>query len=471
MAHSAANVKKHEQVVYDSKALEIIQNLLVALTVSFVALSLGAAFGVLSGRGAFAGMFSAGLIAMITGLLGGTRVQCSGPVAPMAAIMAVISASVATEYAADPTALGGMTPNHFLNLICYLCGFFMILMAVFRTGFLISYVPDAVISGFMTGISLIIWIGQGKLLFGINQEALTGPMGLNIFIVAFTVFLTFVTTPLLAKISKTLSRIMPSTLVALVAATAIALLFGMNIQKVSVGATIPGWDGFVEMVKAQVPDDINWTAIKKAAPSGLEFALISYLDSLMVALIIDRMRGEKTKKNKELMAQGIANAAVGLIGGVPGTQASIRSVMMTKEGATMRMAGFMVGVFVIVEMLMFQNWLALIPQAVFVGILAKVGWNVCDKEPIWKFIARRKDRPSALDFFTIVGTAIVTVYNLTFAVLSFTAIYYAVRWYQNKKVKAHDPTDFEERYVEGVLHTELEFAGDKPKKTKAKKKK
>jgi sulfate permease, SulP family len=428
MAYSG-DISFHTQKTHGSKSIEILHNLLVALTVSFVALSLGAAFGVLSGRGAFAGMFSAGLIAAICGALGGTRVQCSGPVAPMAAVMAGIFAAATTDYGLDPMALGGVTPDHFLNIICFICGIVMILMAVFRTGFLISYVPDSVISGFMTGISLIIWIGQTKFLFGLaGTTGITGSLFWNIAIVILTIIMTFVTYPILKKISEPLAKIMPGTLMALIVTSLIADVFVLDIQHVSVDATIPGFQGFVDMVKAQIPQNVSMDTLWKALPSGIEFALISYLDTLMVALIIDRMRGETTRKNKEIFAQGVANTAVGFIGGVPGTQASIRSVMMTKEGATMRMAGIMVGVFVIIEMLMFQDWLALIPQAVFVGILMKVGWNVCDHEPIVKFITRKKDAPSALDFFTIIGTALVTVYSLTLAVLVFTGLYYVISY-------------------------------------------
>lgn len=447
MAHLDPNaVGIHTE--YSSKTVEIIRNLLVALTVSFVALSLGAAFGVLSGRGAFVGMFSAGLIAIIAAALGGTRVQCSGPVAPMAAIMATFFAVANAEYLADPMALGGVTPDHFLNLVCFICGGVMLLMAALRTGFLISYVPDSVISGFMSGIALIIWIGQTEYLFGLDGIVpIGGDLTLNIVVVVLTLVMTFATQPILRRINPTLSRLVPGTLVALIVAAIVADVLKFDIQHVSIESAISSWQDFTDFVHKNIPYDITWLSVKKALPMGIEFALISYLDSLMVALIIDRLRGEKTRLNKELMAQGVANTAVGFIGGVPGTQASIRSVMVTKEGGSMRMAGIMVGVFVIVEMLMLQDLLALIPQAVFIGILAKVGWDVFDKKPVWAFITRKADAPSALDFFTIIGTAIVTVYNLTLAVCLFTALHYLISYLQHRLTKAHAPT----AYIEDVI--------------------
>ena len=92
----------------------LLRNLVVGLAISFVALSLGAAFGILSGRGAFAGMFSAGIIAILTSLLGGTRVQCSGPTAPMSVVAATVVALAYDELAKN---LPGFVPDHFINIV------------------------------------------------------------------------------------------------------------------------------------------------------------------------------------------------------------------------------------------------------------------------------------------------------------------------------------------------------------------
>ena len=455
MAHSEDHSPRTAPV-FRSGPLEVLQNLLVAVTVSFIALSLGAAFGVLSGRGAFVGMFSAGVIAFIAAALGGTRVQCSGPVAPMAAIMAVLFSTVMAEYAQDPLALGGMEPHHFLNLVCFICGGVLLLMAVLRTGFLITYVPEAVISGFMTGISLIIWIGQIEFVFGLRgKQALQGPLWINLTIIAATIILAVGTFHVLKRILPKLARVMPGTLVAIFVLTVLASALRLDVEKVSLGGSIPDWSGFLDMIKAQIPPVVTGAAFLRALPSGIEFALICYLDSLMVAMIVDRLTGEKTRKNKELAAQGAANAAVGLIGGVPGTQASIRSVMMIKEGATMRLAGMMVGVFVIIEMLALQSWIAMIPQAVFVGILTKVAWDVCDKKPLWRYVARRPDAPDTLDFCVILGTALLTVYSLTLAVCVFTALHYTVRFLQ-KRYGSRPPVMAERPYAEEQVEERIE---------------
>ena len=133
-------------------ASELIQNLTAGLTVSFVAISLGAAFGILSGRGAFAGILSAGVIACITALFGGTRIQCSGPTGPMTAVTVLLVA-----YAFEP---GNQfeDPDRFINLVLVLTGGGMGLAALLRLGRFIMLVPRTVISGFMNGIAVLMGV-------------------------------------------------------------------------------------------------------------------------------------------------------------------------------------------------------------------------------------------------------------------------------------------------------------------------
>jgi len=133
-------------------------NLVAGLTVSFVAISLGAAFGILSGRGAFAGIISAGIIAFITAAFGGTRVQTSGPTAPMTAVSAVV---VAFAYDQLLVRLPGANSEQFIDLVLILTGVVMLLMAVLRLGRFIKYVPKVVVSGFMNGIAILFgWINS-----------------------------------------------------------------------------------------------------------------------------------------------------------------------------------------------------------------------------------------------------------------------------------------------------------------------
>jgi SulP family sulfate permease len=148
------------------------------------------------------------------------------------------------------------------------------------------------------------------------------------------------------------------------------------------------------------------------------------------------MVGEQTQQNKELLAQGVANGAVALLGGIPGAMATIRSVLVLKEGGTQRIVGVFIGVFVLVEMLLFQDLISIIPQAVFAGILFKVGYDVFDFEPVLTYVRRwgATERKSAdalfvshLEIMLIAGTTIATLlWNLNAAVGLCTALFYLI---------------------------------------------
>jgi sulfate permease, SulP family len=152
---------------------------------------------------------------------------------------------------------------------------------------------------------------------------------------------------------------------------------------------------------------------------------------------------ERTSRNRELAALGLANCLVSLFGGIPGAQSTIRSVLIMNEGAVTRLAGVMVGAFVIVELLLFQDWIALIPKAVFIGVLIKVGYDVFDWQPLkiyWREVrggrvpenSDPQKRPGVthLSVLLILGTMLVTVLiNFNVAVVGFCVIYYLLRWF------------------------------------------
>lgn len=419
----------------------ILQNIIIGATVSFVALSLGAALGILSGRGAFAGMISAGVIALVTSCLGGTRVQCSGPTAPMSAVSAAVVAFGHDQIIARGLAV---SPHHFFNIVLILTGAILLAMAVLRLGRFISLVPNVVISGFMSGIALLIWVDQVEVVFGwAGKTALSGPVLDNVIVVLATLALIFLLAPLTRYFVGALARFLPSTLLAIVIMTALAAYFHLPIEHISLSGGFTDLAGFAHLVGTQIPEYWSMPILLSAFPFALQLALLCYLDTLLTSLVIDKMGGERTRQNKELMAQGMANGAVSLVGGIPGAQATIRSVLMIKENATLRLSGIMVGVFILIEMILFQDLINLIPKAVFVGVLIKVGYDVFDFRPIRlyckevarhraallkTFFSRHDDEPIFVtnrEMLIILGTAVVTIaYGLNVSVAFFTVLYY-----------------------------------------------
>jgi SulP family sulfate permease len=181
----------------------VLQQLLPGLTVSFVAISLGAAFGVLSGRGALAGILSAGIIALITAAFGGTRIQCSGPTAPMTAVTVLLVTAVGSGLLLDHP---DTDPDRFINLVLLLTGLTLIVVSLFRLGRFIRLIPKLVISGFMNGIAVLIWVGEIGSLFGLGGKApYLGNILTNLSITCLTVGLIFMLPVLLRQISARLN--------------------------------------------------------------------------------------------------------------------------------------------------------------------------------------------------------------------------------------------------------------------------
>ncbi|WP_306371796.1 SulP family inorganic anion transporter [Pasteurella atlantica] len=410
-------------------------NIMAALVVSFVALSLGASFGLLSGRGALSGMIAAGVIAFVTSLFGGTRIQCSGPTAPMSAVAIAVLVS-AQQLSANQ--LEGMTVNQLFNFTVILSGFMLGFAALFRAGNLIKWIPNSVISGFMSGIAVLIWIGQIEQLFVVdslwvfNKTALLNSL---IALLTLAIILLFPKTK-----NKTFRRILaffPATLMAIIISTLVVHLFNIPIETINIDSSVLSVS-ISEWVQAQIPTHMSFELLIFALPLAFQLALLCYLDTLMTALVMDKISGEDTQRNRELAAQGLANAAAALLGGLPGAQATIRSVLILKEGATSRFAGILVGVFVIVEIFVFLDWISLIPKAVFIGVLFKVGYDVFDRtvaREIGKLLLGRKALLSKKDVPLIVLTVLVTLFvNLSVAAIGATILFYIIQKLTNNSL-------------------------------------
>jgi len=453
--HTRVDAAQGNPVSRSSAASDIVQNVLIGLTVSFVALSLGAALGILSGRGAFAGMISAGVISIVVSALGGTRVQCSGPTAPMSAVSAVVVSFAAERYAGAATAVAA---PQFINLVLLLCGALLLAMALLRLGRFIAVVPNVVVSGFMSGIALLIWIDQVDLVLGWGgRTALTGPVWQNLLLACATLACIFLLAPLMRRLVGARARFLPSTLLAIVLMTAVSQLLQLPIAHVELAGSLTSLSGFMQMVGQQLPTDWRLTTLAAALPFALQLAMLCYLDTLLTSLVVDKIGKEQTRREKELFAQGVANGAVSLVGGIPGAQATIRSVLMLKEGATLRLSGIMVGVFVLAEMVLFQGWICLIPKAVFVGVLFKVGYDVFDFKPLRlyckavathraamfrSFFSRHDDENIFVtnrELLMILGTTAVTVWcDLNTAVVGFTLLFYLHNRLLNRKNPMRD---------------------------------
>lgn len=414
------------------KSNTIVFDILAGLTVSFAALSLGAAFGTMSGRGAFAGMIGAAIIPILTSIFGGTRLQASGPTAPMTAVSAVVVAFAYENFTDKVIA------EQFITLIFLMNAIFLIIAGIIRLGKFIDFVPNVIILGFMNGIGFLIWFDQIKRIFGIGGKTqLTGSIYMNITIAIGTLISIYLIPYILKKIgiSENIRKYIPSMFVTIILATIVTSILNLNVEHVSLGNTVGSFNEFSDLLIAYFPsnkDLYTFKIMKLAIPYALQLTLLAYLDSLLTSLVVDKINNEKTKKNKELIAQGIANGVTAIFQGIPGAQATIRSVLLLKEGAQTRLAGVMVGVFALLGFLVFSQYMVMITSAVFVGVLFKAGLDVIDRDYINAYIKNKwkanKNRNIQL-FFIVYSTIITVIIDLNVAVISGTIFFYLAKKY------------------------------------------
>ena len=326
------------------------------------------AFGVVSGLGALAGMYGAIAVGFFAAVFGGTRSQISGPTGPMAVAMAVIVTSYADSLVEAFT-------------IAIMAGLIQVLLGVVRIGRFVAYTPYSVISGFMSGIGLIIIILQTLPFLG-AVVAEGGPMGAlralpeaardmntQAFVIAAVTLVVGVMWP------KRLRKVLPPTLAALVAGTLLGVLWLTDARVIGEVPT-----GLPMLIRPSVSVDLVLRALQPA----LTLALLGSIDSLLTSLIADSMTRTRHKPNRELIGQGIGNMAAGLIGGLPGAGATLGTVVNLRAGGRTRVSGAIRAAILLALVLGLGSYVEAIPEAVLAGILMKVGWDIID----WRFLTR-----------------------------------------------------------------------------------
>jgi SulP family sulfate permease len=357
------------------------------LTAAVVALPLAIAFGVASGAGAVAGLYGAACVGLFAALFGGTPAQISGPTGPMT----IVSASVFTAYA-DNTAVA--------FTVVMMAGGFQILFGAMRLGRYVNLMPYPVISGFMTGIGVILIIMQLEPLLGypspenvvnaitVLPNELLDPnwhaAALGVIALGICLF-----TP--AK----LSRIAPAPLIAVIVASLLAL----GLRDAAVLGVIP-----TGMPQWRVPailfDDLDGMLVSAAVLGAL-----GAVDSLLTSLAADNVTRTFHDSDKELVGQGIGNVAAGILGGLPGAGATIRTLTNVKAGGRTPLSGVVHSIVVFLVVLGLGPALAFIPHAALAGILIKVGLDVVD----WRFL-KRMFRAPRVDAVLMAVVLVLTVF-------------------------------------------------------------
>lgn len=338
------------------------------VTAGVVGLPLALAFGVASGLGAVAGIYGAVAVGFFAAVFGGTKSQISGPTGSMTVAMAVIVTSHAGTLAEAFT-------------VVIMGGMIQILLGVLRVGRYVTYVPYSVVSGFMSGVGMLIILVQTLPFLGLDVAA-GGPVGA---VKAWPEAVTMVNYGAVGIAVTTLAvgvlwparftKFFPATLAALVAGALLSVLW---LSDVPVIGDVP-----IALPEPQLPD-YSLDVVVRAIQPALIIALLGSIDALLTSLVADSMTRTRHDSDRELIGQGIGNTVAGFIGGLPGSGATPGTVVNVRSGGRTQVSGVLCAGILLVLVLGLGEYVKVIPHAVLAGILMKVGWDIVD----WRFITR-----------------------------------------------------------------------------------
>ena len=361
------------------------------VTAAVVMLPASLAFGIASGLGAEAGLYGAVGVGLFAAIFGGTKTQISGPTGPMTVAVAVIVASHAT------TIVEALT-------IVAMSGCIQVVLGLTRIGRYIVYTPQSVISGFMSGIGVIIILIQLLPLIGV--PAMGSPIE-SVQTFARTIYDVNYSALALATISfiiaaawpRRLSTYFPGPVVALIVGTALGMFWLTDAP--TLGEIPTGMPTFALVVPST-------GFVLNALEPALIIALIGSVDSLLVSLVADSVSGTRHKPNRELVGQGIGNIIAGMFGGIAGAGNTLGTLTNLRAGGSTRASGALYGLLLLLLVLGLGEYLSPIPHAVLTGILIKIGIDIID----WRSVLGAHKIPSGFMVVMLITMAITVFIDL-----------------------------------------------------------
>ena len=359
------------------------------ITAGIVALPLALAFGIQAfgvmdipeagAIGALAGLTGAIMIGIFASLFGGTPSQISGPTGPMTVISATLISGV---WASSQNNITMVIIS--MAIAAIFCGLFQILFGILKIGKYIRYIPYPVLSGFMSGIGIIIIVQQIYPLFGLKSPVLIVDMITQLpekisSGYSLAALLLGLGTVAIIYLFPLITKKIPSTLVALVVMTVVAVCVHFD-SKLTIGEIPSGFPmPFFAKFDISGLDGNAWlTILKMSILPGLTLAGLGSIDTLLTSVVADNTTKTKHNSNRELIGQGIGNMMVGLFAGLPGAGATMRTVVNIKSGGRSRLSGVIHGIFLLAVLLGLGKVVKFVPLSVLAGILITVGIGIID---------------------------------------------------------------------------------------------
>jgi sulfate permease, SulP family len=392
-------VPKIVTALKDYNRTKFFGDLVAGVIVGVVALPLAIAFAIASGVTPDRGLWTAIVAGFLISALGGSRVQIGGPTGAFV----VIVYGIVQKYGIDG-----------LTVATIMAGVILVAMGVAKLGTMIKFIPHPVITGFTSGIALIIFSGEIKDFLGLRmgpipasfigkvQAYAANASGVNLSAVAVSVL-----TLAIIVLWPRINRRVPGPFVALIVSTVVVALFKLPVE--TIGSRFGG-------IAASVPHPalphLSFVQITSLVGPAFTIALLAAVESLLSAVVADGMIGGRHRSNMELVAQGIANIASPLFGGIPATGAIARTATNIKNGGRTPIAGIIHALTLLIITVFAGRWAGLIPMAALAAILVVVSYHMSE----WRTFRSELRSPKS-DVAVLMTTFLLTVLiDLTVAI-------------------------------------------------------
>ena len=390
------------------------KDLLAGLTVTAVALPLALAFGVSSGLDAASGLITAIIAGLVIGGLAGASFQISGPTGAMSAVLV----GLATAYGPQGVFFAGMVS-----------GLILLLAATLRIGALINYIPSPVITGFTSGIGIIIALGQVDSFFGTTSQGDTyimkllsyGELGFSPHLP--TLFYGMLIVLMMVFWPKKLRGKIPASLIGIIVALILQMILNLDVSEVGlIPRSILG-EHRLEL------STITLANFKHVISPAISLAALGMIEGLLCGSSGAKMKGgkEKFKANRELLAQGVGNTIIPFFGSIPPTAVISRTSVAIKSGGQTRLTSIIHALGLLASMFLLSPFMSRIPHAALSGVLMVTSWRMNDWPAIREIFQKRIKTSMAQFLITMLA---IVVFDLTIAIMlgiAFSMIMFVIK--------------------------------------------
>ena len=390
---------------------QLLSDVVAGIIVAIIALPLSIALAIASGVSPERGLYTAIVAGFVISLLGGSRVNISGPTAAFATIVA------------------GIVAQHGIEGLCIatlMAGVILVIMGLLRLGTLIKYIPETITVGFTSGIAVTIVIGQIKdflgLTFAEGTNAVEAIEKLEAIAKSITTFnpmalLTGAIALVILILWPKVSKKIPGSLVAVLVLTVFVALTGLSVNTI----------GDLYTISSSLPPfslpSFEMDKVIELIPNAFTIAILAAIESLLSCVVSDKMIDDTHNSNTELIAQGTGNICSALFGGIPATGAIARTAANVKNGGRSPISGIVHALVLLFVLVVFMPYAAWIPMPVIAAVLFIVAYNMSE----WRHfvgICRRKD---VFDIIVLVITFVFTVvFDLVVAIAVGLAVHYLI---------------------------------------------